>query len=327
MATYYDIFGQKVQYLSSDPSDVQTGQVWYNSTSNTAKVQSVTTSGTWATGGNLPTDTNSMGSFGSQTAALAFNGEIPGAGGNTTQQSVSYDGTSWTATNPTGPLTTSGQAARGAGTTGAGIASSFQGGGGTPAAYTDVKEWDGTSWSAGTSHSNRQSNAMMAAAGTQTSTAIFGGAAEPIPGPTNVTEEWDGAAWTAGGNLNTSRSSGGGSGTQTSALAVGGSSSVATEEYDGSSWTNVTSYPSAPNAGMRSTGLTQDATLAWHLGTAAEWNGTAWTTQGGLSTPRTDAGGAGTSTVGLAIGGTPNTTATEEFTGAGAPVTKTITTS
>jgi hypothetical protein len=37
VATYYDIFGQKVQYLSSDPSDVQKGQVWYNSTSNTAK--------------------------------------------------------------------------------------------------------------------------------------------------------------------------------------------------------------------------------------------------------------------------------------------------
>jgi hypothetical protein len=39
-----------------------------------------------------------------------------------------------------GALTTSGQGARGAGTTGAGIASSFQGGGGTPSAYTDVKE-------------------------------------------------------------------------------------------------------------------------------------------------------------------------------------------
>jgi hypothetical protein len=39
VATYYDINGQKVQNLASDPSPVQEGQVWYNTTSNTAKVQ------------------------------------------------------------------------------------------------------------------------------------------------------------------------------------------------------------------------------------------------------------------------------------------------
>ena len=275
---------------------------------------------TWAAGGNLPTKTNSMGSFGSQTAALAFNGEIPGAGGNTTQQSVSYDGTSWTATNPTGALTTSGQGARGAGTTGAGIASSFQGGGGTPSAYTDVKNWDGTNWSAGTSHSNRQSNAGMASAGTQTATAIFGGSAEPIPGPTNLTEEWDGSSWTGGGNMNTSRTIGGGSGTVTAALAVGGSSNLANEEYNGSSWTSVASYPAAPapgGAGIRSTG-TQDETLAWINTVAATYNGTSWTTVNALATSRNTAGGAGTQNAALAIGGTPNDVgglATEEFTG------------
>jgi len=325
MATYKEIQGTAVQSLASNTGTIK-GQIWYDNANNVFKLETVTSLGAWSTGGSLPTATNTMGSFGSQTAALAFNGEIPGGGGNTTQQSVSYDGTSWTATNPTGALTTSGQGARGAGTTGSGIASSFQGGGGTPAAYTDVKEWDGTSWSAGTSHSNRQSNAMMAAAGTQTATAIFGGFAEPIPGPTNLTEEWDGSAWTGGGNLNTGRNGGGGSGTVTTALAVGGSSNVANEEYNGSSWTTATSYPSAPNSGMGSTGLTQDATLAWHLGTAASWDGSAWTAQGGLSTPRNSAGGAGTSTVGLSIGGTPNTTATEEFTGAGSATTQTLTT-
>ena len=49
MATYYGTYGQKVQYLASDPSDPQTGQVWYNSTSAVLKVQSVTTAGAWAT--------------------------------------------------------------------------------------------------------------------------------------------------------------------------------------------------------------------------------------------------------------------------------------
>jgi hypothetical protein len=48
MATYYGTYGQKVQYLASDPSDPQIGQVWYNSTSATLKVQSATTAGAWA---------------------------------------------------------------------------------------------------------------------------------------------------------------------------------------------------------------------------------------------------------------------------------------
>jgi hypothetical protein len=45
MATYYGTYGQKVQYLASDPSDPQTGQVWYNSTSATLKVRQATTTG------------------------------------------------------------------------------------------------------------------------------------------------------------------------------------------------------------------------------------------------------------------------------------------
>ena len=55
MATYYGTYGQKVQYLASDPSDPQIGQVWYNSTSAVLKVRSATTTGTWAAGGNMNT--------------------------------------------------------------------------------------------------------------------------------------------------------------------------------------------------------------------------------------------------------------------------------
>ena len=73
MATYYDIFGQKVQYLSSDPSDLQIGQVWYNSTSNTAKVQGLGTA-SWSTGGSLNTKHNGAAAAGTQTAALVAGG-------------------------------------------------------------------------------------------------------------------------------------------------------------------------------------------------------------------------------------------------------------
>jgi hypothetical protein len=78
MATYYGTYGQKVQYLASDPSDPQIGQVWYNSTSAVLKVRSATTAGTWASGGTMNTARFSLAGSGTQTAALAFGGTTSG---------------------------------------------------------------------------------------------------------------------------------------------------------------------------------------------------------------------------------------------------------
>jgi hypothetical protein len=119
----------------------------------------------------------------------------------------------------------------------------------------------------------------------------FGG----TPGPTAATEEYDGSTWTSNPTgLNTARRGPAGAGTQTAALAFGGYDTAptgATEEYDGSTWT---SNPT------------------------------------GLGTARYDLAGCGTQTAALAIAGEPGsgtTTATEEWTGAGAPLTQTITVS
>jgi hypothetical protein len=62
------------------------------------------------------------------------------------------------------------------------------------------------------------------------------------------------------------------------------------------------------------------------------YDGTSWTTNPtGLNTARSELAGAGTQTAALAFGGSPDGTslvaATEEWTGAGAAVTKTITVS
>jgi hypothetical protein len=68
-----------------------------------------------------------------------------------------------------------------------------------------------------------------------------------------------------------------------------------------------------------------------YLEATEEYNGTAWTSNPtGLNTARDSLGGAGTQSAGIAFGGntTPGQTgATEEWTGAGAAVTKTITVS
>jgi hypothetical protein len=79
MAEYKGIKGFKVQYLSADPSNPIIGQTWYNSTSKDLKYTGVTTAGSWATGNNMNTARDQLlAGAGTQTAALAFGGELPG---------------------------------------------------------------------------------------------------------------------------------------------------------------------------------------------------------------------------------------------------------
>ena len=56
-----------------------------------------------------------------------------------------------------------------------------------------------------------------------------------------------------------------------------------------------------------------------------EWNGTNWTEVADLSTARHYLAGAGTTSAGIAVGGDPALSSTEEWTGAGAGQTRTFT--
>jgi hypothetical protein len=129
---------------------------------------------------------------------------------------------------------------------------------------------------------------MLAGAGTQTSGLAFGGETTVVLANT---EEYDGSSWTAGGNLNTARTGLGGAGTQTTGLAFGGTAAnfqPVTEEYNGASWTNSVN----------------------------------------MNTLRAYIGGTGSQTSALAFGGFETvaaTGATEEYTGGGVSVTRTVT--
>jgi hypothetical protein len=77
MTTYNEIAGRRVNFLSSDPTYVDTnsdGQVWYNS--STATLKSWLPTGAFSAGGNLKymLDRNLGSGAGTQTAALAFGG-------------------------------------------------------------------------------------------------------------------------------------------------------------------------------------------------------------------------------------------------------------
>jgi hypothetical protein len=98
MTTYNQIAGRRVNFLSSDPTYVDTnsdGQVWYNS--STATLKAWLPAQAWSSGGNLNTARNSLGNAGTQTSALAFGGLVPGPSG--TNVTEAYNGIAWTNKN------------------------------------------------------------------------------------------------------------------------------------------------------------------------------------------------------------------------------------
>ena len=96
MSEYKKIHGIHIQSLASDPSNLGAGQVWYNTTSNQLKITAVSTTGSWASGGNMATARYYLAGAGTQTAGLAVGGtgdtdateEYTGPGGTFVTQTV-----------------------------------------------------------------------------------------------------------------------------------------------------------------------------------------------------------------------------------------------
>ena len=60
MSTYRQLKGYSVKSVSSDPSNIKEGQIWYNSSTKAIKVVPAITA--WASGGNLNTGRLNAGS-------------------------------------------------------------------------------------------------------------------------------------------------------------------------------------------------------------------------------------------------------------------------
>ncbi len=322
MATYKEIFGTNIEVLASDPSNPVEGQVWYNSTDNVVKGASVTTAGSWATSGSLNTARDSLGGTGAtKDAALAFGGGPPPAP-TAIAITESYNGTAWTEVSD---LNSQRALTAGAGTYTSAIAS-----GGDQ--YSGVSEsWNGTSWTS-LANSPNTGGTQAGAGADNTNALFFGGSPYAI---NNTTSYWNGSAWATLNPLNTVAERGAGSGkTYTAALAIGGVNPSGilsiVESFNGTSWTEITDINTARrNAGGDGT---QTSTLFFggytgsNSAATEEWNGTSWTATTNLSTARSNLGSAGSNnTNALAFGGSGPTAATEEWTGAGAPLTRTFT--
>ena len=304
MTTYYGLYGQKVQYLASDPTDPQTGQVWYNSTSATLKVSGFVATGTWASGGNV----NTQQSYGSgagalQTASIKFGGATNAPGGFNTAASETYNGTSWTSISS---INTPRLAAGGSGTTSAAL---MWGGGSTPTGYhgTSTEKYDGSSWT--TSGALPVSTNYCKGFGTQTATVFAGG----DNGAPTGTYSFNGSTWTTlPATLPSPRNNCVAWGTSTAGLISNGgapglspTSTLTSLSWNGSTWTSA---PSTNND--RSYGAcfgTQTAAIASCGNTTGSptdavelYNGSSWSTQ--TSNPTTSGptgAGGGTNAAGV----------------------------
>ena len=337
MSTYKKEVGTAVQNFAGDYTGAVEGQLWYNSTDASFQFRSLTTAGSWATGGSLNTGRRAMSGAGTQTAALGIGGNSnPGSPPYSIDiaNTESYDGTSWTEVND---LNTARGYAAGDGTQ----TSALFFGGLPPSNLALTESWNGTSWTAvNTLNTGRRS--LAGAGADNTSSLAFGGTIPPVQA---VTEEWNGTSWTEVADLNTARQQLAGFGTKTSALAATGETTVRvaiTESWNGTSWTAVADT-NAVRSGAGSAGTDNTSGLMFggyesspvdsNVGKTELWNGTSWSEEADLSGPvyYQQQAGAGTATAALSFGGegpaNQMRTETQEWLGAGAPVTETITTS
>jgi len=301
MTTFKEIRGTAIQSVSSDPTNPEVGQIWYNNTIGVLKGYR-SLGGVWAAGGNLPVTNHQSGGAGIQTANVIFGGTAPPANPQKTAATFEYDGSTW---SPGGNMNTSRTGPSGAGTQTAALGA---GGYKFPGASDDAETYDGSTW---TNITSMPTADIYASTGTQIS-ALYAAL--------GTTLEYSAPSWSSGGALNTPRQEGSMAGTQTAALFFGGgpqtAASNATEEYDGSAWTAGGTMNTARGIQIGGTGASQTAAVAFggagptepQVSAATElYDGTSWTTTGSLATARSRSlkgGSQGTASFAICVGGT-----------------------
>ena len=314
MTTFKEIRGTAIQSVSSDPSNPEVGQIWYNNTIGVLKGYR-NLGGVFSSGGNVNTARDERaGGAGTVSAGLSFGGFVPPVTGSTATEE--YNGTSWTTSNP---LSVGSWNIGGCGTQTAGLAF----GGFSPPGNKDrTEEYDGTSWTAG-GNLNLARRAIQGF-GTQTAAVNAGGGT-----PTQVTnvEEYNGSTWTNVTAIPAANSNSASCGSESAGTVAGGGSAPVARvalDYDGSAWTTLTSLNE--DRISATAGGVQDDVLVMggndNLVSTTSWNGIAWSANASMANGRGPTGsGAGannatTSGVLIAMGynGTSTISNTEEFT-------------
>src|SRR6056300_729817 len=162
MTEYKGVKGGKVRNFDTDPDNPYVGQVWYNQTLGDLRVRATTLTSAWATGGSLNTGRIAGGAAGTQTAGLAFGGNVP----PNTAATEQYDGTSWTEVNDMNTARNSFGSN--------GTQTSALGYGGSIAPKQQTESWNGTSWTE-VADLNTARDSFSGAGATNTPALAFGG--------------------------------------------------------------------------------------------------------------------------------------------------------
>jgi hypothetical protein len=270
-----------------------------------------------------------MSGAGTQTAAIAFGGRVnPGPNGPT-NISNTYDGSSWTATPPINTSRRDAGSAKNGSQTAALMIAGY-----TSTETNACEEYNGSTWA---SVNNYPVSAREHDQGTgiQTSALCSAGYTGSY---ITTTCTYDGTSWTALGapsNMNSARFAGTTSGTAAAAVMFAGTGAAGNiETWDGSTWSEEAATFNTPRNAGGSAGTSTDAvffggeTPGPTASNATEtWDGTSLATTANMTTGRYSMACNGTASAALSTGGSGGgQNATEEFTGAGVPETKTITT-
>jgi hypothetical protein len=332
MSEYREIQGAAVQSLASNTGTIE-GQIWYDNVNGVFKLEAAATSATWATGTSLPAGREQAGQAGTQTAAILAGGQPPSV--YDTNTSFTYDGSSWTSTPNLG---TDRRGANMFGIQTAAVLAASNSG--QPRTYlTATEEWNGSSWSSGGDLNTARSGSYSG--GTLTQGVVAGASG---PSYSNATEEYNGTSWTTVTSMPQNYGNGtSGADSQLDMNCVGGGPGNQTTNlvYNGTSWTtgnslsgtgrrgNGGAMPSSSSPGFTAGG--ESATVN-PITTTEEYDGTSFSSSTALPTARRDfaSSDGGTGAAGLLSGGSNSpgiSNGVFEWTGSGAPVTQTITTS
>ncbi len=283
---------------AADFTQINLGQVYFNSTSNAFKVTGFAfPTGTWASNTASPTAQAEMWGTGTSNSDALVQSP-PGV-------SMEWNGSAWT----NGGTTNFNGQTRGA--TG-GIAAALIWGGSPNNGETE--QYNGTAWTEVADLNTTGNQQPTGPTGTYTDTITAGRG----PGWQAVSESWNGSAWTETSDLNTARRGlGSGGGSSTDAAVFGGNvppnnASALTETWNGSSWTETTDLNTARFSGMGFGSSSQSvgyvaggsypASPPYNVKTEF-FNGSTWTEVGDLANGRYHNKGGGTGASALTAGG------------------------
>ena len=319
MAKYKGISGLNIKSLSSDPSNLNEGEMWYNSTLGVLKGYLLGTAA-WSAGGAAPSGTSGSSMAGYKDDAMMWGGDTGGGTPGWPTASHSYNGSSWTSdgTIPTQVCVT-GQA-------GANHTTAIMWGGYQPPGSQASKthEYNGSSWTAGGDLNDSRQYAYCSGGGTQTACIAIGGG-----GNIAEHENYNGTAWSEETDFPSGSNSIYAIGSQTATLGVSGGNGT-TATWNGSSWTAVPATLNDNRSYGAAGGANSSEGYIFGGGSSNKtelYNGTSWASQPNMANSRNNTGGSGIQSNGLMAGSFyPGNTAVEEFTAATLEV-KTLTTS